>query len=308
MISSIIQWFDSHSNAPAPDEDADRSFDLMRVIPFVLLHLACLTVFLVGVSPFAIAIFVVSYGLRIFGITGGYHRYFSHRSYKLGRFAQFVVACLGAAATQRGPLWWAAHHRHHHKHSDEQLDHHSPVTQSFWWSHVGWVLARGNFRSRLELIGDFARFPELRFIDRFDALVPTVYAVLMFGIGELVGTVWPQTGTNGWQTLVWGFVLATVLLYHVTFSINSFTHLAFSGSRRYATTDHSRNVWWLAIPTFGESWHNNHHHFPASARLGFFWWEVDLGYYTLRALQALGVVREMRGVPDKVLQAVLPKS
>jgi stearoyl-CoA desaturase (delta-9 desaturase) len=301
LISSIVQWFDSHAGAPGPSEDGDRSIDPMRVVPFVLLHVACLAVFVVGVSPFAVGVFLVSYAIRTFGITGGYHRYFSHRAYKMGRVAQFVVACLGAAATQRGPLWWAAHHRHHHRHSDEALDAHSPVAHSFLWSHVGWVLARGNFRTRLELIKDFARFPELHFIDRFDIVVPVLYAVAMFALGAGAAALWPEAGTSGWQTLVWGYVLATVALYHVTFSINSFTHLAWSGSRRYETSDESRNVWWLALPTFGESWHNNHHHFPASARLGFFWWEVDVGYAVLRVLEKLGIVRDLRLVPEKVL-------
>ncbi len=293
----LIRWFDGHGRAPDAEVDSDPTIEWLRVLPFVLLHLACFTVLLVGFSWFAFGVFFVSYAIRTFGNTGGYHRLFAHRSYKTGRITQFVIACLGAAAVQRGPLWWAAHHRHHHKFSDESDDHHSPVSKSFFYSHMGWIMARGTFRSRLELIGDFAKFPELRFLDRFDLLVPILYFIAMFGVGAGANALWPELGTNGWQTLVWGGVLATVFLYHVTFSINSLSHKDQLGRRRYVTADHSRNIWWLAPLTFGEAWHNNHHHFPASSRLGFFWWEVDIGYYVIRTLNILGLAHDLRQVP-----------
>lgn len=301
MFKHVANWFDSYANSPTAAADADHKIEWARVSPFILLHLACGFVFVVGFSWFALALCVVSYAIRTFGITGGYHRYFAHRAFRAGRATQFALATLGAAATQRGPLWWAAHHRHHHKFSDEQEDPHSPVAHPFWWSHMGWFLARGNFRTRLELIKDFAAFPELVFIDRFDSLIPILYATLMFSIGHVVGALWPATGTSGAQALVWGYVLATIALHHVTFCINSISHAQQVGSRRYATEDASRNVWWLAPFTFGESWHNNHHHFPASARLGFFWWELDIGYYVIRSLAALGLAWELKAVPARYL-------
>ena len=301
MLTNIAKWFDSYAHAPAATEDGDRRIEWSRVLPFVLLHAACGFVLVVGWSWFALALFGVSYAIRTFGITGGYHRYFAHRAFRAGRITQFVLAVLGAAATQRGPLWWAAHHRHHHKFSDAYQDPHSPVVHSFWWSHMGWFLARGNFRTRSELIRDFAAFPELVFIDRYDTLVPILYGALMFAIGHTVGTLWPQSGTSGAQTLVWGYVLATIALHHVTFCINSLTHAVSRGARRYATDDQSRNVWWLAPFTFGESWHNNHHHFAASAKLGFFWWELDIGYYVIRTLAALGLAWDLKRAPPRYL-------
>ena len=301
LSGHLASWFDSHAKAPAISEDNDRRIEWTRVLPYVFLHLACGFVFMVGFSWVAFALFIVSYAIRVFGITGGYHRYFAHRAYRAGRITQFVLAVLGASATQRGPLWWAAHHRHHHKFSDEPEDPHSPVAHPFWWSHMGWFMARGNFRTRSELIKDFAGFPELVFLDRFDSLVPALYGALMFAIGYVIDGIWPQSGTTGAQTLVWGYVLATIAMHHVTFAINSLTHASRIGKRRYLTQDKSRNVWWLALFTFGESWHNNHHHFAASARLGFFWWEVDIGFYVIRTLAACGLAWDLKRAPQRYL-------
>jgi stearoyl-CoA desaturase (delta-9 desaturase) len=159
-------------------------------------------------------------------------------------------------------------------------------------------MTRSNYRTRLELVPDLRVYPELRFLDRFDMLVPVLLAVLVFGTGVLLERYAPALGTNGWQMLVWGFVISTVVLYHATFTVNSLAH-AF-GRRRYATRDDSRNNVWLALLTFGEGWHNNHHHYPGSARQGFFWWEVDLTWYFLRLLAALGLVRDLRPVPEGI--------
>ncbi len=297
--TALFGYFDAYRGAPGSEADTDRRIDWLRTLPFIGFHLACLAVLVVGVSGFAVAAMLVSYGLRIFGITVGYHRYLSHRAFRTGRVMQFVLALCGAAATQRGPLWWAAHHRHHHKFSDTDDDPHSPVAHRFLFSHLGWIFTRGNFRTRSELIRDFARFPELVFIDRFDLVVPVIYGAALFAIGEIAGNLWPALGTDGWQVLVWGYFVSTVLLFHGTFAINSLTHQPWLGRRRYRTRDESRNVGLLSLFTFGESWHNNHHYFPASARLGFFWWEVDLGYYVLRVLEAVGLVWDVKRVPDR---------
>ncbi len=292
-------FFDTHKSAPGPEVDADHTIVWSRTLPFMAMHLACLAVFFVGVSWFAIGVLVFTYALRIFGITVGYHRYLSHRAFRTSRPMQFFLAACGAAATQRGPLWWASHHRQHHKYSDTPEDPHSPRAHSFLYSHLGWVFTRGNYRARLELIKDFARFPELRFIDRFDLVVPVVFATLIWGVGAAAGALWPSLGTSGWQTLVWGYFVSTMVLYHATFAINSMTHQPWLGRRRYSTSDESRNVGLLSLLTFGESWHNNHHYFPASSRLGFFWWEVDLGYYTLKIMEKLGLVWDLKKVPDR---------
>ena len=290
------RWFDSELTYEPGDED--ERIDWLRVVPFILMHVACLAVFLVGWSPVAVAMAVAMYAVRMLAITGFYHRYFSHKAFKTSRTVQFLFAVIGASSVQRGPLWWAAHHRHHHAHSDRPDDSHSPKQHGFWHSHVTWFLNRKNYRTKSELIGDLQRFPELRFLDRYDMLVPTLLAFAMLGLGTLLERHAPGLGTDGWQMLVWGFVISTVVLYHATFTVNSLAHSF--GRRRYATRDDSRNNVWLALLTFGEGWHNNHHHYPGSARQGFYWWEVDVTWYFLRTLQALGLIWDVRGVPPRI--------
>jgi stearoyl-CoA desaturase (delta-9 desaturase) len=242
----------------------------------------------------------------MFAITGFYHRYFSHRTYRTSRAAQFAFAVLGASATQRGPLWWAAHHRHHHRHSDRPEDAHSPVVHGFLRSHVTWLMTRRHFPTELRYVPDLARFPELRFLDRFDLLVPVLLAAGMFALGELLAAVSPGLGTDGWQMLVWGYFVSTVVLFHGTCTINSLSHLF--GTRPYPTGDGSRNNPLLALLTLGEGWHNNHHWYQASVRQGFRWWQVDPTWYVLLLLERLGVVWDLKGVPPAVRSRRSPRS
>ena len=294
------RWFDNDIGATEAPGDEGR-IDWFRTTPFVLMHVACLAVFWVGISPIAVAVAVGLYAVRMFAITGFYHRYFSHKAFKTSRAMQFIFAVIGSSAVQRGPLWWAAHHRHHHAHSDGPEDSHSPRQRGFWYSHIAWFMNTRNYRTRQRLVRDFMRYPELRFLDRFDMLVPALLAVTLLVTGMLLERYAPGLGTNGWQMLVWGFAVSTVVLYHATFTVNSLAHRF--GRRRYATRDDSRNNVWLALLTFGEGWHNNHHHYPGSARQGFFWWEVDLTWYFLRTLQALGLIWDVRSVPPRIRQA-----
>jgi stearoyl-CoA desaturase (delta-9 desaturase) len=202
---------------------------------------------------------------------------------------------------QRGPIWWAAHHRQHHAHSDQQQDVHSPVQRGFLWSHMGWFLSRRHFSPDLSRVRDLLRFPELRVLDRFDILVPVALAVSMMLLGVALERWAPHLGTNGWQMLVWGFFISTVVCYHATYTINSLCHTF--GSQRYEADDDSRNNPWLALLTFGEGWHNNHHHYPVSVRQGFYWWEIDLTYYGLKLLQWCGVIWDLKPVPEHVRAA-----
>jgi len=295
---TLAAWIDS---AATLEHGAGRDIDWLRIIPFIGLHLLCFGVIWSGWSPIAVAVAVALYALRLLAITGFYHRYFSHRAFRTSRAVQFLFAVLGASAVQRGPLWWAAQHRHHHAHADGPLDPHSARRHGFLWSHLGWFLTRENFRTRLERVPDLARYPELRFLDRYDALVPLLLAALLFVAGEWLAWAAPGLGTNGWQLVVWGFAISTVALYHVTFTINSLAHRL--GWRRYATRDDSRNNFWLALLTFGEGWHNNHHHYPASARQGFRWWEIDIAYYFLRLLALTGLIWNLRPVPAGIRDA-----
>lgn len=298
-LLSVVRWFDSEI---APEElsaeQADR-MDVVRVLPFLAIHLACLAVFWVGWSPVAVWTAVGLYAVRCFGLTAGYHRYFSHKAYRLNRFWQFMLAVLGNAAVQRGPLWWAAHHRHHHAHADKPSDVHSPSQRGFWWSHMLWLTTPGSFPTRRDRVRDWMKFPELRLLNRFNQVVPLMLLAGLYVAGELLRRYAPSLGTSGWQMVVWGFVISTVVLYHTTFTINSLDHMI--GRRRFETPDTSRNNWLLALLTFGEGWHNNHHRYAISARQGFYWWEVDLTYYVLRALSWVGIVKDLRPVPQSVL-------
>lgn len=303
---TLLRWFDSYKGENKQADQTAGGVDWLRTIPFVGMHLAVLAVFWVGWSPAAVWTAIFLYAVRMFAITGFYHRYFSHKSFRTSRILQFIFGVIGACSVQRGPLWWAANHRIHHAHSDKSEDVHSPVQHGFLWSHMCWFLSRRNFRTRLDTIRDFARFPELRFIDRFDVVVPTLFGVCVFLFGEMLSTVRPDLGTSGWQMLVWGFVISTVVLYHVTFTITSLAHRI--GHRPFDTSDGSRNHFVLALMTFGEGWHNNHHFYPSSVRQGFRWWELDLTYYILRGFQMLGLIWDMRQVPPRVLNTQVIRS
>jgi stearoyl-CoA desaturase (delta-9 desaturase) len=296
---TLLSWFDTRHAPDVRDPALARRVDYGRVLPFIALHLACLGVVFVGISPIAVAVCAASYFIRMFAITAFYHRYFAHRAFKTSRPMQFAFAVLGASATQRGPLWWAAHHRRHHKHADGGGDPHSP-REGLLWSHMGWFLSRAHFETEWEQIPDLAGFPELRWLDRFDIVVPIAYAAALFGLGSLLERLAPGLGTSGAQMLVWGYFISTVVLIHVTLTINSLAHRF--GTRRFETGDDSRNNPWLALLTLGEGWHNNHHHFPGSARQGFYWWEIDISYAILRVMSWLGIVRDLRAVPDGFLE------
>lgn len=250
----------------------------LKSIPFWLCHLMPLGALWTGANLLDWILCFGLFGLRMFFITAAYHRYFAHRSFKTSRLMQFVFAFGGAMAAQRGPLWWAGLHRHHHRYSDQPEDIHSPK-KGFWWSHVGWFLDTKYDKPDHSLIPDMAKYPELRFLDRFHLIPPAILATTVFLVG-------------GWSALFIGFFLSTVFVWHATFTINSLAHLW--GKRRYETTDTSRNSWPLALLTFGEGWHNNHHYYPASVRQGFFWWEIDLSYYLLKGLSWLRLVWDLK--------------
>jgi stearoyl-CoA desaturase (delta-9 desaturase) len=299
-LRALSRWIASdHADLPAPARP--DAVDWMRIVPFILMHVACLAVFWVGVSATAVAVAVALYVLRMFAITGFYHRYFSHRSFRTSRWLQFLFGLIGASSVQRGPLWWAAHHRHHHAYSDRAEDPHSPRHKGFLVSHMGWFLTQGGFRPDLSRVRDLERYPELRWLDRFDIAVPFALAVGLLLAGNWLEANRPGLGTSGAQLLVWGFFVSTVVLYHATYTINSLCHVF--GRQRYATGDDSRNNFWLALVTFGEGWHNNHHHYPSSVRQGFYWWEIDLTWYGLKLLSWLGLVWDLKPIPAAVRDA-----
>ncbi|MFI5336495.1 MAG: acyl-CoA desaturase [Opitutales bacterium] len=298
--ASLVQWFDSDYST-TPLEVTRRLPDgvnLVRCIPFLILHLGCLGVIWVGWSPFAVWSAVALYVVRMFAVTGIYHRYFSHKTYSTSRFGQFLLAVWGATAVQRGALWWAYHHRHHHLHSDDPEDTHSPHVHGFLWSHIGWITSRRNFPTDYAKIKDLARYPELVWLNRFDLVVPVLFAASLLGLGAWLGHAFSTLHTSGPQLLIWGFFISTTALFHGTASINSFTHLW--GQRRFQTTDDSRNNFLLALICLGEGWHNNHHRYQSATRNGFYWWEIDLTYYGLKLLSATGLIWGFKEVPEGV--------
>jgi len=305
-IKKIINWFDSYADPGEQNQNANDHVEQpnwLRIFPFIVLHLACLSIVWVGWSPAALIVAIAFYAIRMVGITAFYHRYFAHKTFQAGRITQFVFAVIGSAATQRGPLWWASHHRHHHYHSDTEEDVHSPK-KGLYWSHMGWFMSDRYWKTRLDLIPDFARYRELVLLDRFDIMVPVICMLMLYGLGAGLAIWAPGLGTNGPQMLVWGYVISTVVLLHATLCINSLAHRR--GTRRFATKDSSKNNLALALITFGEGWHNNHHRFPNSARQGLFWWEVDISYYLIKGLEKTGLVWNVKNGPnaEQIEQAI----
>ena len=254
---------------------------------FLLVHLACLGALWTGVNATSVAIAVSLYLIRMFSITAGFHRYFSHRSFKTSRVFQFVLAFMSQTSAQKGVLWWSAKHREHHRHSDTELDVHSPGQKGFWFAHLGWIFSRSRQAADYRVIPDLTRYPELVWLDRYDKVPAFLMALGAFLVA-------------GWPGLVVGFFWSTVVLYHGTFFINSLAHVV--GRQRYVTGDDSRNNWWLALITLGEGWHNNHHFYQASTRQGFRWWEIDITYYGLKMLSWVGIVWDLKAPPAEVVR------
>ncbi len=279
------------------DED---NVNLIDSTPLLFMHLMLVGLFFVGFSWIALGVCAFLYFLRVFALTGGYHRYFSHNSYKTSRVFQFILAFTGGMAAQMGALWWASHHRHHHQHSDTDEDIHSPRMRGLFWAHIGWIMCRKYAKTELDRIRDFAKYPELRFLDRFHIIPPVVLAVSLYYFGEWLSVARPTWGTNGWQMVFWAFFLSTVLVYHATFCINSLTHII--GTRRFNTSDESKNSLILALVTMGEGWHNNHHRYPVCTRQGLYWWEIDPTYYILKLLSKVGIVWDLREPPARLYE------
>ena len=252
---------------------------------YVGIHLSTLLVFYTGVTAEALALFAATFFVRMFAITGVYHRYFSHRTYRTSRFVQFLLAFLGTTAVQKGPLWWASTHRLHHRYSDHEGDPHSPRLRGFRYAHQGWIFDERWDATREEQIKDLMRYPELVWLNKWHFLAPALLAWGCYAIGGFTG-------------LVWGFAVSTTLLWHATYSINSLAHKF--GRVRFETGDDSRNNWWLALLTLGEGWHNNHHYYQSTVRQGFYWWEIDVSWYVLRALAAVGLVWDLKLPPERV--------
>jgi len=272
--------------------------DYLALTQFIVLHAGCLLLLWVGVSWVATAACLAFYGLRIFAVSAGYHRYFSHRSYKTNRIFQFLLAFVGCMSNQKGPLWWAAHHRYHHSHADREDDIHSPSQHGFWWAHCLWIFSLRYRKADEKLVSTFTEYVELRLLDRFYLVPPIISAALLFFLGVILQRVRPELHTSGLQMLAWGFFASTLLVHHAIYSANSIGHIL--GSRRFNSKDTSRNNLFVALLTFGDGWHNNHHYYQRSARHGFYWWEIDLTHYILKGLSYFGIVWDLHVPPERI--------
>jgi stearoyl-CoA desaturase (Delta-9 desaturase) len=262
----------------------------LRLVAFIGLHFLALAAIWTGVTRVSLVMCAALYVLTLLAVTIGHHRYFAHRSFKTSRVMQLILGFWAQTSLQKGVLWWAAHHRYHHRHSDQDDDLHSPK-HGILWSYAGWIFSDKTRPTRYELVPDLAKFPELRLLDAFPYTPGVLLAIACYAI-------------EGWPGVVVGFLWANLLAHHATFANNCFAHIY--GTRPYATTDGSRNNWFLAAITLGEGWHNNHHRYPGSARNGFVWWEIDVTYYVLRLLEKLGIIWDLRAPPPEVLAERAP--
>jgi stearoyl-CoA desaturase (delta-9 desaturase) len=249
----------------------------------------------------ALAVCLALYLLAGLGVTMGYHRLLTHRSFRTPRVVEYLLTALGVLANQGGPLQWVAVHRLHHRHSDADGDPHSP-RDGFGWAHVWWWMPRlpavDDPARYGRYVADLARDPVHRFFQRYHGVLPLGLAGVLYGLGQVWGSV-------GLSWVVWGIFVRTTLLYHATWLVNSAAHTW--GYRSHGTRDRSTNIWWVALLTLGEGWHNNHHAFPRSARHGLRWWEVDVTYLVIRVLGLVGLAKQIH-VPGKVLHRVAPRA
>jgi stearoyl-CoA desaturase (Delta-9 desaturase) len=259
------------------------------LLPLMVVHASLIGLFFVDFTWTGLILFVVMTRLTGLGVTVGFHRYFSHHSFKTSRTFQFILGFLGCTALQKGPLWWVAHHREHHRHSDTEKDVHSPVVGGFWYGHIGWLFARDLMHPSHECMKDLTKYPELRWLDQLWMLPGLLAAAACYAI-------------DGMSGLLWGYCFSTVTIFQLTFAVNSIGHRW--GPQRFATGEGSRNNWFLGYVAMGDGWHNNHHRSPSSARHGMAWYELDIAYMMIRNLQRLGLVWGLR-LPSPEVMAVV---
>jgi fatty-acid desaturase len=258
-------------------------------------------------------------GVHVYGNLGinlGYHRLLTHRSFAVPKWLEYTLTIFALCCMQDTPVRWVATHRLHHNHSDEEGDPHSPLSD-FVWGHIGWLFRKNPSVHDIAVYQKYARDllanPFYLFLEKrpyWAGIVYLLHAALYFAVGLVAGRLTGGTWSAGWQfglsLLMWGVIVRTVAVWHITWSVNSLTHTF--GYRNYSTTENSRNNWLVALVSAGEGWHNNHHHDPASASVQHRWWEFDISYYTIRALEQVGLAtrviapRHLRQAEEAVAQ------
>ncbi|HVA49819.1 MAG TPA: fatty acid desaturase [Pirellulales bacterium] len=279
--------------------------------PILALHLLALLVFVPWLFSWTGLIAFVL-GVNVFGQLGvpiGYHRLLTHRSFRVPKWLERSFVTIALCCGQNTPARWVTWHRMHHQHSDGLNDPHSPLV-AFFWSHIGWLLfeqgGTHSVASYYKYARDILDDPFYMYLEKRRSASAFIYlghALAFFLIGLAVG--WGSSGRAlpglqfGLSLLVWGVILRTVYVWHITWAVNSLSHIF--GYRNYATDDESRNNWFVAFITGGEGWHNNHHHDPTSASVQHRWWELDLNFYIIKCLEWLGLAKDV--VPLKHLRA-----
>jgi stearoyl-CoA desaturase (delta-9 desaturase) len=260
----------------------DKGLNWPTIIVLVILHVgAVAALFMFSWANLAVMLFLLWFATGL-GISMGYHRLHTHRSYQVPRALEYLFAVCGALTFEGGPIFWVATHRVHHQKSDRPGDPHSP-REGAWWSHMVWMLVgeakHSNTRLMAKYAPDLAKDPFYVWLDNYHWLPNIVLAVLLYAIG-------------GIPMVLWGICLRVVIGLHATWLVNSATHMW--GSRRFATHDDSRNLWWVALITFGEGWHNNHHAHPTSARHGLAWYEFDPSWLQIQILKRFGIAKSVK--------------
>ncbi|HSM77886.1 MAG TPA: fatty acid desaturase [Bryobacteraceae bacterium] len=259
-----------------------QGLNWITTVVLVLFHIGAIAAFFFFSWPAVIAAVFLYWMCTGLGISLGYHRLHTHRSYKTPLLLEYFFAVCGALTLEGGPIFWVATHRIHHQNSDKPGDPHSP-RDGAWWSHIGWILVgeakHNNTKLMSKYAPDLARHRFYVWLNDYHWLPMVVLGLLLLALGGL-------------PMLLWGVCLRVVFGLHATWLVNSATHMW--GSRRFATRDDSRNNWWVALITFGEGWHNNHHAHPTSARHGLAWYEFDISWITLKVMKVLGIAKSVQ--------------
>lgn len=273
-------------------EHRGNPYSIANCIRVALLHVIFGIAILSGLSLTAFFVFLLCYVLRSFAISGVYHRYFSHQSYKTSRWFQFILTVAGCTCGQRGPLSWATSHRLHHQHADDDGDPHSPTLGGFWHAHMGWYLEKDALPTHDSELKRFKDYPEILWLNKNHNVVFLGYLALLYLLGFITAAIFPESGTSGLQFVLWGGFVSTLCLLHATGLINSLSHIF--GKRDYDTPDESRNIAWLFPITFGENWHNTHHRYPWSANTGIKKGHWDWIFASLLCLQKCGLIYDLK--------------
>ena len=264
--------------------------DWAVIIVMAILHIGALFAFLPSnFSWSAVGLMAVLYWMTAgLGITLGWHRLVSHRSFQVPKVVEYLLIFLGSLTMEGGVIWWVGLHRHHHLYSDQDADHHDSG-KGFWWSHMEWMFYEVPAEKEIpRFTKDIANDPVYKFLDKHFFAMQVALGIVLYLIG-------------GWSFVIWGIFVRLVLVYHSTWFVNSATHKF--GYRTYESGDYSTNCWWVALLSFGEGWHNNHHAFQFSARHGLKWWEVDLTWMTIRLLEKVGLATNVKLPDEKQLAA-----